>query len=271
MRAPLTVIVIVTLVASGLIALMWSQQRRLIYFPSPGPVPSAAVVLENGIDVVLETADGIALDAWYFPGRTGAPAVMVCNGNAGDRSMRAALAVALNRLGMSVLLFDYRGYGGNPGRPSEEGLAADARAAEAWLAARPGVDRIVYFGESLGAAVAIDLAVERPPAALVLRSPFTSLADVAAVHYPWLPARRLLLDRYPSIERIPSVHVPVLVIAGDRDDIVPAELSKRLFDAAGEPKRYVVIPRAGHNDPEMLDGRQMLDEIGGFLSATGVT
>ncbi len=153
--------------------------------------------------------------------------------------MRAALAVALNRMGLSVLLFDYRGYGGNPGRPSEEGLAADARAAQAWLAAQPEVDpdRIAYFGESLGAAVAVGLAVQRPPAALVLRSPFTSLADVGAVHYPWLPVRRLLLDRYPSIERIASVHAPLLVIAGDRDDIVPLSLSRRLYDAAAEPKR----------------------------------
>jgi fermentation-respiration switch protein FrsA (DUF1100 family) len=273
MRALLTVVVILTLVASGLIALMWSQQRRLIYFPSPGPVPSAAAVLANGIDVEFETADGIALNAWYFPGRTRAPAVLVCNGNAGDRSLRAALAVALNRMGMSVLLFDYRGYGGNPGRPSEEGLAADAKAAQAWLATQPDVDpkRIVYFGESLGAAVAVGLAVQQPPAALVLRSPFTSLADVGAVHYPWLPVRRLLLDRYPSIERIASVHAPLLVIAGDRDDIVPLSLSRRLYDAAAEPKRFVLVSGAGHNDPDLLDGRQMLDEIKGFLSSTGLT
>jgi fermentation-respiration switch protein FrsA (DUF1100 family) len=185
--------------------------------------------------------------------------------------MRAALAVALNQMGLSVLLFDYRGYGGNPGRPTEEGLAADARAAQAWLAAQPEVDpqRIVYFGESLGAAVTVGLALQRPPAAMVLRSPFTSLADVAAVHYPWLPAGRLLLDRYPSIERIASVSAPLLVIAGDRDDIVPESLSRRLYDAAGEPKRYVVIPGVGHNDPDLLDGRQMLDEIAGFLSESG--
>lgn len=197
--------------------------------------------------------------------------MLVCNGNGGDRSMRAELAAALNGMGLSVLLFDYRGYGGNPGRPSEDGLAADARAAQAWLAAQPGVDRIVYFGESLGAAVAVGLAVQRPPAALVLRSPFTSLADVAAVHYPWLPARRLLLDRYPSIERIASIRVPVLVIAGDHDDIVPATLSKRLYDAANEPKRWLLVPGAGHNDMELLGGRQMLDAIERFLSETGVT
>jgi fermentation-respiration switch protein FrsA (DUF1100 family) len=271
MRSLLTVVVIVTLVASGLIALMWSQQRRLIYFPSPGPVPSAAVVSPTGRDVVLDTEDRIQLGAWFFPGRGGA--VLVCNGNGGDRSTRAALAVALNRMGLSVLLFDYRGYGGNPGRPSEEGLAADARAAQAWLAAQPEVDpqRIAYFGESLGAAVAVGLAVQRPPAALVLRSPFTSLADVGAVHYPWLPIRRLLLDQYPSIERIASVHAPLLVIAGDRDDIVPLALSRRLYDAAVEPKRFVLVPGAGHNDPELLDGRQMINEIEGFLASTEVT
>jgi fermentation-respiration switch protein FrsA (DUF1100 family) len=272
-RTVLAVAVIVTLVASGLLGLMWSQQRRLIYFPSPGPVPPAAALLPDGRDVVLETDDGIRLGAWYFPVPGRGPAVLVCNGNGGDRSMRAELAAALNRAGLSVLLFDYRGYGGNPGRPTEEGLAADARAAQAWLAAQPDVDpkRIVYFGESLGAAVSLGLAVERPPAALVLRSPFTSLGDVGAVHYPWLPVRRLLLDRYPSMERIASLRVPVLVIAGDRDDIVPASLSKRLYDAAAEPKQWLLVPGAGHNDRALLDGPQMMDAIVRFLSDTGVT
>lgn len=237
------VVAIVALVASGVITFIWSQQRRLIYFPSAGPVPSASSVLPAGRD-----------------------------GNAGDRSMRAELAVALHGLGLSVLLFDYRGYGGNPGRPSEQGLAADARAAQEWLSGQSDVDpaRIAYFGESLGAAVAVGLAVQRPPAALVLRSPFTSLAEVGAVHYPWLPLRRLLLDHYPSIERIASVHAPVLVIAGGSDDIVPATLSEWLVAAAAEPKRYVVVPGVGHNDPELLDGRVMLDAIRRFLTETAV-
>ena len=175
-------------------------------------------------------------------------------------------------MGMSVLLFDYRGYGGNPGPPSEKGLAADARGAQAWLAAQPEVDpnRIVYFGESLGAAVAIGLAMERPSAALVLRSPFTSLAEVGRVHYPWLPVGWLLIDRYPSIDRIGSLAVPVMVIAGDRDDIVPESLSRKLYDAAPDPKRYLVVPGTGHNDPELIDGRRMLDEVGRFLSEVNV-
>jgi hypothetical protein len=249
---------------TGLLATVWAQQRRLIYFPSPGPVPPASAVLPGGRDIVLDS-DGLRLGAWYFPVNGSSTAVLVCNGNGGDRSLRAPLAAALNRMGHSVLLFDYRGYGGNPGRPSERGLATDARAAQAWLAAQPGVRRIAYFGESLGAAVAVELATERPPAALVLRSPFTSLADVAAVHYPWLPVRRLLIDRYPSIERIATLAVPLLVIAGDRDGIVPERLSRRLYEAANPPKHYLAVPGADHNDEALLVGPRLLDEVERFL------
>ncbi|OBF48668.1 alpha/beta hydrolase [Mycolicibacterium monacense] len=272
MRRWARLVVIVVLVANGALALLWNQQRRLIYFPAPGPVPSATAVWSGARDVVVRTADGVDLGAWFFAAADRGPAVLVCNGNGGDRSMRAALALALRRMGLSVLLFDYRGYGGNPGRPTEDGLAADARAARDWLAAQPEVDpdRLAYFGESLGGAVAVGLAAARPPAALVLRSPFTSLADVGAVHYPWLPVRRLLLDRYPSIERIAGIHAPLLVIAGDRDDIVPAGLSRRLYDAAAEPKEFVLVPGAGHNDPELLDGPQMLEAIERFLRHTAV-
>ena len=260
--------------ASALIVAIQAQQRRLIYFPSRDPVPSAATLLPGGRDVVLDTEDGKRLGAWYLPaaGEERGPGVVVFNGNGGDRAGRAMLATGLSRLGLSVLLFDYRGYGGNPGTPSEKGLAADARAAQAWLAKQTQVDpdRIVYFGESLGAAVAIGLSTERPPAALVLRSPFTSLADVAKAHYPWLPVGRLLIDRYPSIDRIGSLPTPVMVIAGDRDDIVPEALSRRLYDAAPDPKRYLLVPGTGHNDPELVVGDRVLADVGRFLSEAGV-
>jgi uncharacterized protein len=182
------------------------------------------------------------------------------------------LAAALSRAGLSVLLFDYRGYGGNLGRPSEGGLAADARAAQAWLAARPEVDpdRIAYFGESLGAAVALRLAVERPPAALILRSPFTSLTDVGRLHYPWLPVKWLLSDRYGSAARVAQLSVPLLVIAGERDQIVPSALSRRLYDAASAPKRFVLVPGADHNDAALLDGPQTVGETLRFLTQTAV-
>jgi uncharacterized protein len=249
-----------------------SLQRRLIYFPSRGPIPAAADVLPGGEDVVLETEDGIRLGAWFLPASGRGPAVLICNGNAGDRMMRAPLAAALSSAGLSVLLFDYRGYGGNPGHPSEEGLAADARAARAFLAARPDVDpgRIAYFGESLGAAVVVRLALEWPPAALVLRSPFTSLADVGRLHYPWLPVAAVLADRYPSIDRINRLIVPLLVIAGERDALVPAELSRQLYDKACGPKQFMLVPDADHNSPELLDGPRMIDAVVRFLREHGV-
>jgi fermentation-respiration switch protein FrsA (DUF1100 family) len=201
-----------------LAALAWLFQRRLIYLPTPGKVPPAPIVLHAGQDVAFDTADGLRLAGWFVPAAAGQgrATVLVLSGNAGNRAARAPLAAKLSRAGLSVLLVDYRGYGGNPGSPSESGLLADARAARAYLAARGDVDpaRLVYFGESLGAAVAVRLALEWPPMALVLRSPFTSLADVGRVHYPFLPVRLLLRDRYASIEQVGGLRCPVLVVAG---------------------------------------------------------
>lgn len=270
-------IVIVALAATVVFAVLFLAQRSLIYLPgSTGPDPD---LLPAGAEVVeLRTVDGLRLAGWFLPARggpdgTGAdptpgPAVLICNGNAGDRSHRLPLAEALAERGYSVLLFDYRGYGGNPGTPSEDGLRVDARAAVEALAARPEVDpeRIAYFGESLGAAVAGGLATERPPAALVLRSPPSSLGDVGRHHYPFLPVFDFLLfDRYPLAEQLREVRVPLLVLVTERDEIVPAELSRRVFDAAAEPKRYVPLAAGHHNDPGLLAGEEMLAAVGSFL------
>ena len=258
-------------------------QRRLIYFPAQR-VPAVESVLPGAEEVTLETDGGLTLAGWFLPaqavsGRAAAAtdtprlAVIVFNGNAGNRAYRAPLAEALaRRAGVSVLLFDYRGFGGNPGVATEDGLAADARAARAYLASRPDVDPegIVYFGESLGSAVAVRLATEHPPAALVLRSPITSLPDVGAIHYPYLPVRLLVWDRYAAIERIARVGAPVLVVVAEHDSIVPPRISRRLFDAALEPKRLAVIPGADHNDAEILDGDRLMREIVTFLREHGV-
>ena len=136
----LAAVVTVAVLVAAVLGLLWSQQRRLIYYPSPGRVPAAASVLPGSREVTVATEDGLRLHAWFLPAATSGrgPAVLVCNGNAGNRALRAPLAAALSRAGLSVLLFDYRGFAGNPGRQSEDGLAADARAAQAWLAARPG-------------------------------------------------------------------------------------------------------------------------------------
>lgn len=245
-------------------------QRQFLYFPQPREMPPIASVFANGEEVRFTTTDGLSLAGWFVPAATGgrAPAVLVLNGNAGNRFHRAPLAHALSRAGFAVLLFDYRGYGGNPGSPTERGLLTDARAAARYLAARDDVDarRIAYFGESLGAAVAVALATEAPPAVLVLRSPFTSLADMRKLHYPLLPFDFLLLDRYPAIDQIARVTAPVLVIAGERDEVVPPAHSRRLFDAANEPKRFLLVPTAHHNDPALLSGARLVDEIVRFVS-----
>jgi fermentation-respiration switch protein FrsA (DUF1100 family) len=195
--------------------------------------------------------------------------VIVFNGNAGHRALRAQLADALAQRGIASLLFDYRGFGGNPGSASEEGLALDARAVRTYAAGRSDVDatRLVYFGESLGTGVAVRLATECPPAALILRSPFTSLVEVGRYHYPILPVRWLLRDRFDSIDRIGRVRCPLLVIAGDRDGIIPPALSQGLYDAAPSPKRLVIIPDADHNDADLLAGPRLIAAIVEFLQS----
>lgn len=262
MKVARRLVAAVLVLATVVVLVLWASQRRLIYLPGSVPVPPAAAVLQGAEEVAVETADGLRLGAWFVRGPAG-PTVLVLPGNGGNRAGRAPLAAALVRAGMSVLLLDYRGYGGNPGSPSEAGLAADARAARSYLLSRPDVDpaSIVYFGESLGAAVAVGLAAEHAPAALVLRSPFTSLADVAELYYPYLPVRRLLRDRYDSLGRIGSVRCPVLVVAGAADRIVPASQSRRLHDAAAEPRRYVEIPGADHNDLELAAGERLVREV----------
>ena len=183
-------------------------------------------------------------------------AVLVAPGNGGNRAGRAALPEELSDRGLAVLLLDYRGYGGNPGSPSEEGLAADAFAAtEALEALGYPPERSIYFGESLGTGVVAALQVRRPPAGMVLRSPFTELADVGAHHYPLLPVRLLLRDRFPVLEHIRSSQVPVTVIYGDHDTVVPSALSARVADAAPNLVERTVIEGADHNDPVMFGQR----------------
>lgn len=248
------VVIIVAVVFGGAFAF----QRRLIYLPDPGPVPPVAQVLPGGQDVTLRTADGLDLTAWYFPADAARAAVLVAPGNAGNRSLRAPLARALRAAGLSTLLLDYRGYGGNPGSPTEAGLALDVRAARGFLAAESRVP-LVYFGESLGAAVVTGLAVEHPPAALVLRSPFTDLAAVARRHYPFLPVRLVLRDTFPVADLVGKVRAPVTVVYGSGDTIVPPEQSRAV--AAAARGRAVEVPGADHNDPALLAGPQVLEAL----------
>lgn len=245
---------IAAVVVVTIIAVVFAFQRKLVYFPSPGPLPSAQEVLPGGRDVRLVTADGLLLNGWHFEVPDAPATVIVFPGNGGNRLGRVPLARELTARGLSVLLFDYRGYGDNPGKPTEEGLTYDARAA---LDLIDGP--VIYFGESLGAAVAAELASYRAPAGMVLRSPFTSLAAVGAHHYPWLPVRMLLLDKFPVAERVSGLDVATVVVLGTSDSIVPPAQSREV--AAAARAKLVEVAGANHNDEALLSGPQVVDAV----------
>jgi pimeloyl-ACP methyl ester carboxylesterase len=266
-RMRLRLALLVLVVVQVVIAAVWLGQRWLIYFPDrAAPVPPARVS-----EVVLRTSDGLRLTAWQVPptGPDRALAVLVAPGNAGHRGYRVPLARALAGEGFTVLLLDYRGYGGNPGRPSEAGLARDARAAWQYLTGTAGfaAECIILFGESLGAAVVTALATQHPPAGLLLRSPFVDLAAVGAEHYPWLPVRFLLRDRYPLAEHIARVRVPTTVVYGSADSIVPPSQSRTVARRAAGAVRVVVVEGADHNDEALVNGPQVVQAVAALASA----
>jgi uncharacterized protein len=204
-------------------------------------------------DAWFASADGTRLHGWYVPQEHARATVLYCHGNGGNVALWGDAARALHdRVGVSVLLFDYRGYGRSEGKPSEAGILADARAARAWLARREGIaeNQIVLMGRSLGGGVAVDLAANDGARALVLESTFTSLPDVAQTMFPLLPARLLMQTRLNSIKKIADYHGPLLESHGTADRLIPYAIGCRLFDAANQPKQFVPIPGGDHNDPQ---------------------
>jgi hypothetical protein len=228
--------------------------RGLLYFPMR---PSGATPALAGIefeDLSIRAEDGIELHGWWIPSgsrREGRTAVhlLLCHGNAGSVEDRLIHARYLVDAGVDVLLFDYRGYGRSQGSPGEEGTYRDARAARQALLARGDVDpeRLFYLGESLGGAVALELALAHPPRGLVLQSAFTSIRDMARFHYPFIPPA-LVPDAYPNLARIGQLRAPLLAMHGDADDIVPLSAGEALYAAAPGPKKLHVFRGLGHND-----------------------
>lgn len=253
-----------------LVVLPLLARDSLLYLPGTDVPPLPAVGLPDTEPLTVETDDGLALDAWFVPadGAT-VGAVLVLHGNGGDRADRAPLAARLRTMGLASLLLDYRGYGGNPGRPSQDGLLTDAEAGLAALRrhTRLPADRVVVFGESLGAAVAAGVAAAEQPAGLVLRSPFTDIVTVARRRAPWLPVRALLRDHYPTTDWLADYRGPTLVVAGDSDWIIPTEVSRRVAAAGGGDTRLRVIADAGHNSRALLDGDELLTAVAEFLRA----
>jgi uncharacterized protein len=246
----------------GVVALLYVVQRALMYFPDSVRMPPAAAGLQAAQEILLDTADGERVVAWHLPPRGDRPVVLYLHGNGGALSHRAERFRALTADGTGLVAIDYRGYGGSSGSPTESGLLIDAGTAYAFAVARYPAARIAVWGESLGTGVAVGLAAERPIGRLVLEAPFTSAADLAARHYPFVPVRWLMKDQFRSDLRMASVPAPLLVLHGARDTIVPIEYGERLFGLAREPKRFVRFPEGEHED---LDRYGALAAVRTFL------
>lgn len=233
-----------------LVAVLFVAQRRIIYAPDRSmPDRERAGVLDMAT-VSLATADGLDLNAWYRQAaRDGAPTLVYLHGNAGHIGYRGGKVRPYLDAGYGVLLVSWRGYGGNPGRPNEQGLYEDARAALAFLD-RMGVaaERIVLYGESLGSGPAVQVATEQPVGAVILEAPFTSIADAAQHLYWYLPARALIRDRYASVTKIERIGAPLLIVHGERDRTIPVDFGRQLLAAALQPKEGLFIAVANHND-----------------------
>jgi pimeloyl-ACP methyl ester carboxylesterase len=245
-----------------------SLLNALLYLPARALSETPKRARLDHRELALQCDDGERLHGWWIAARTELLGhLLLCHGNAGNIGDRVPHAALLTAAGFDVLLFDYRGYGHSSGKPSEEGTYRDARAALTALLAQPGVDpaRVFYLGESLGGAVALELALERPPAGLVLLSAFTAVRELGRLHYPFIPTA-LIPDAYPNLRRIHELHAPLLVLHGERDAIAPLSHGRALFESAPQPKRMHVFPGLGHNNLVPLAGAELARVIASWAS-----
>jgi len=231
----------------GLLAVLYIYQRNLIYFPDtkrPQPVAGAQIVN-------VTTADDFDISAWYFPPKTDdKPVLVYFHGNAGHYGHRISKIMAYLDAGYGVLLAEYRGFGGNPGKFSEEGFYRDGRAYMDWVIKANNIpaDKLVIYGESVGSGIAVQMATEYDIAALILETPFSSLLELAQQRYPYVPIKLMLKDSYMNIQKIGRIHVPLLILHGHKDSIVPFSQGQKLHAAANSPKTLIDFPQANHND-----------------------
>jgi len=258
------------LVTCLLIVLMlrWFEHSQ-VYHPDRVLTATAAALGRPFEDVLFKASDGIELNGWFFPASTNSLrahlAMLVCHGNAGNIGDRLDTCVALLATGVNVFVFDYRGYGRSQGRPSEEGTYRDAQAACQWLRQKrfPGTN-IIVFGESLGGGIAAELVTRETVGGLVLQSTFTSIPDMGAELFPWLPVRWLATIRYDTHSKLPRLHVPVLVMHSPTDELVRFHHGKANFAAANQPKLFWEL-RGDHNDP-LADTQHFIAGLEKFLA-----
>jgi len=254
-----------------LVMLRWFEHSQ-VYHPDRVLTTTGAELGRPFEDVRFQAGDGVELNGWFFPASTNSPrahlALLLCHGNGGNIGDRLDTCAALLATGANVFIFDYRGYGRSRGRPGEEGTYRDAQAAYCWLRQRGfAATNIIAFGESLGGAVATELAVRERVGGLMLQSTFTSIPDIGAEVFPWLPVRRLATIRYDTHSKLPRLRIPVLVMHSRVDEIVPFHHGERNFASANEPKLFWEL-KGGHNEP-LIDRRQFMSGMEQFLALLG--
>lgn len=245
-------------------AMLYLPDKQLSLVPNTYGFPSE--------ELHLTTEDGATIYGWYISAdkaSSNGKVLLLCHGNAGNISNRLEKAKLLRPLGLAVLLFDYRGYGRSAGTPSEQGTYRDAEAAYRFLVDKKGYrpDQIVIYGESLGCAVALELARRHPPAALILESPFTSILDMGKKIFPYLPLRWILRYHYDNLGKIGGLQCPLLIMHSPQDDVVPFEMGRRLFEAAPRPKTFFEL-RGSHNDGFLDAGDAYPKAVKDFLAGT---
>lgn len=263
MSSIVKILVGVAILYAATVAIAFLAQRRLTYFPNPARVAPAQHGLNGVTEEVLATPDGAKLIAWYAPAPPGRPTLLYFHGNGGGLSGRAMRFQRYQEAGFGILMLSWRGYSGSTGSPTERNNVADARLAYESLIAR-GVKPadIILYGESLGSGVAVQLAMEVPVAGVVLDAPYTSIVELGAKAYPYLPVRWLMLDRYESASRIARMSAPLLILHGERDTVVPVAMGRRLYELAREPKKIVVFPNGHHSD---LDQHGAVDVVRAWI------
>lgn len=261
-----TILAALCLLYAGMALLLYAFQKHLIYFPTRHLAATPQDIGLGYEDVFFVTDDGYRLHGWYLPTDPRQPTVLFFHGNAGNISHRLDTLRLFHQLGLNTLIFDYRGYGHSEGSPSERGTFLDAVAARRYLLQNRGVPRekIVLFGRSLGAAVATWLATRRTPGALIVESAFTSIPELAAKLYPFLPVRLLSRYQYNNVELIAEVACPVLVVHSYADEIVPFAHGRALYEAAPEPKHLLVI-QGSHNEGFLVSKKHYLRGISSFF------
>ena len=253
----------IAIVAACVVAMLYYLANRAVFYPSKYPQGYWDAQKVGAADAWLETSDGVKIHGWWVQ-REGSPLVtLFLHGNAGNITHRAPRIQEITAAGSSVLMLDYRGYGKSSGRPSEQGLYRDSEAGFVYLLGKGyRAEQIILHGESLGTAVAIDLASRRPCAALILEAPFTSASDVAGTVVPFIGP--LLVRSFNSLPKIRWIRVPKFFMQGDHDEVIPLRLGQELFAAAQEPKMFWVIPGAGHNDILEAAGPEYRHRLGAF-------